>query len=109
MAGSLIELPNGDAATKGHLAPAITGSGPGVVVLQEWWGLVPHIEDICDRFAAEGFTALAPDLYQGESTVEPSDAATLMQALNIDITETILRKTILTLLAHPAVSSEKVG
>lgn len=39
--------------------------GPGVVVLQEWWGLVPHIIDVADRFAAQGFTALAPDLYHG--------------------------------------------
>jgi carboxymethylenebutenolidase len=109
MAGQRIALPNGEAATEGYLAIPELGKGPGIIVLQEWWGLVPHIEDICDRFAAEGFTALAPDLYQGESTTEPSDAATLMQALNIDVTETILRKTILTMLAHPAVTSEKMG
>lgn len=109
MAGQRIDLPNGDAATVGYLAIPSSGSGPGVIVLQEWWGLVPHIEDICDRFAAEGFVALAPDLYQGESTKDPSDAATLMQALNISKTETILRKTCLTLLAHDAVTSEKVG
>jgi dienelactone hydrolase len=38
------------------------GDGPGVVVLHEWWALVPQIEDVCERLAAKGFTALAPDL-----------------------------------------------
>ena len=60
------------------------GSGPGVIVIQEWWGLVPHIESVVDRFAAAGFTALAPDLYHGESTTEPDGAGKLMMALNLD-------------------------
>ena len=50
------------------------GNGPGVIVIQEWWGLVPHIEDVADRFAAEGFFALAPDLYHGEKTTSPDQA-----------------------------------
>jgi len=53
-------------------------------VIQEWWGLVPHIEDVCERFAAEGFVALAPDLYRGESTTEPDEAGKLMMAMNLD-------------------------
>lgn len=61
-----------------------TGKGPGVVVLQEWWGLVPHIKDVCDRVAAQGFTALAPDLYHGKATTHPDDAGRMMMALNID-------------------------
>lgn len=60
------------------------GSGPGVIVIQEWWGLVPHIQDVADRFAAAGFTALAPDLYHGESASEPDGAGKLMMALNLD-------------------------
>jgi carboxymethylenebutenolidase len=55
---------------------------PGVVVLQEWWGLVPHIEDVADRFAAQGYVALAPDLYHGKSTVEAEEASHLMQGLD---------------------------
>lgn len=74
---------NGDTAT-GYLATPESGSGPGVIVIQEWWGLVPHIVDVVDRFAAAGFTALAPDLYRGESTTEPDEAGKLMMALNID-------------------------
>lgn len=62
----------------------IAGSGPGVLVIQEWWGLVPHIMDVVDRFAAAGFTALAPDLYHGESSTEPDGAGKLMMALNIE-------------------------
>ena len=60
------------------------GRGPGVVVLHEWWGLVPHITDVCDRFAALGLTALAPDLYHGATAAysEPEDADALMKGLD---------------------------
>jgi carboxymethylenebutenolidase len=67
----------------GYLATPPTGAGLPVIVIQEWWGLVPHIEDVCERFAAEGFVALAPDLYQGKSATEPDEAGKLMMALNI--------------------------
>ena len=70
--------------SNGHTCDGyIAGSGPGVLVIQEWWGLVPHIRDVVDRFAAAGFTALAPDLYHGQSTTEPDGAGKLMMALNI--------------------------
>ncbi|MDA8292443.1 MAG: alpha/beta fold hydrolase, partial [Actinomycetota bacterium] len=59
------------------------GPGPGVVVIQEWWGLVPHIEDLCDRFASEGFVALAPDFYHGATTTEPDEAGRLMMAMEL--------------------------
>lgn len=62
----------------------IAGSGPGVLVIQEWWGLVPHITDVVDRLGAAGFTALAPDLYHGESSAEPDGAGKLMMALNLE-------------------------
>jgi len=65
----------------GYLADS---NGPGVVVLHEWWGLVPHIIDVCDRFAALGFTALAPDLYQGATAAnsEVDDAEKLLTELD---------------------------
>ncbi|MDQ1709134.1 MAG: carboxymethylenebutenolidase [Frankiaceae bacterium] len=72
---------NGDEA-QGYLAVPGSGAGPGVVVIQEWWGLVPHVRDLADRFAAEGFIALAPDLYHGESTTEPDEAAKRAMALD---------------------------
>ena len=63
----------------GYLAD---GGGPGLVVLHEWWGLVPHVKDIADRFQALGYTALAPDLYEGETADrEPDDAEKLMMSL----------------------------
>jgi len=61
----------------------IAGSGPGLLVIQEWWGLVPHIKDVVDRFGAAGFTALAPDLYHGESSTEPDGAGKLMMGLHL--------------------------
>ena len=65
----------------GYLA---VGEGPGIVVLHEWWGLVPHIKDVCDRFAQLGFTALAPDLYHGATAAntEPDDAEKLLMELD---------------------------
>ena len=55
-----------------------------MVVIQEWWGLVDHIKDVCDRFAAAGFVALAPDLYHGASTTEPDEAGKAMMAMQMD-------------------------
>jgi carboxymethylenebutenolidase len=80
----MIEFPSNGSTGTGYLAVPASGSGPGVVVIQEWWGLVPHIKDLCDRFAAEGFVALAPDLYRGESTTEPDEAGKKMMALQLD-------------------------
>src|ERR687891_2987218 len=92
----------------GYLArPA--GSGPGVIVIQEWWGLVPHIEDIADRFAAEGFVALAPDLYHGEKTTSPDQAGKLMMSLKIDEAAKDLGGAITHLKGHAKVTGSKVG
>jgi carboxymethylenebutenolidase len=78
----------GDTVTfrsNGHTCDGyLAGEGPGVIVIQEWWGLVPHITDVVDRLAAAGFTALAPDLYHGASSSEPDGAGKLMMALNLD-------------------------
>ncbi len=82
--GEIVEFPSNGGAAEGYLAMPEGGAGIPLVVIQEWWGLVPHITDVCDRFAAEGFVALAPDLYHGETTTEPDEAGKLMMALNID-------------------------
>jgi carboxymethylenebutenolidase len=57
---------------------------PALIVIQEWWGLTPHIEDIAQRFAREGFIAVAPDLYDGMSTKDPKAAGNLMGALKTE-------------------------
>src|SRR5688572_7761238 len=96
-------------STAGYLAKPASGTGPGVIVLQEWWGLVPHIEDIADRFAAEGFVALAPDLYHGEKATGPDQAGKLMMALDIDRAEKDLAGAIDYLKAQTGVTGSRVG
>jgi carboxymethylenebutenolidase len=82
--GDMVEFPSNGGTASGYLATPEGGGGIPLVVIQEWWGLVPHIKDVCDRFAAEGFAALAPDLYRGGTTTEPDEAGKLMMALNIE-------------------------
>ncbi|HXH59754.1 MAG TPA: dienelactone hydrolase family protein, partial [Fimbriimonadaceae bacterium] len=74
MNGTMIEFNGNGKPYTGYLSRSASGSGPGVIVIQEWWGLVGHIKDVADRFAAEGFTALAPDFYHGKATKEPDEA-----------------------------------
>ena len=78
--GEMVEFKSNGGTCAGYLAGT---SGPGVIVIQEWWGLVPHITDIADRFAAEGFVALAPDMYHGEMTDEPDLAGKLLMSMNL--------------------------
>jgi carboxymethylenebutenolidase len=82
--GEMVTFTSNGGTCDGYLAVPEGTDGPGVIVIQEWWGLVPHIRDVADRFAVAGFTALAPDLYRGESTNEPDEAGKLMMALNVD-------------------------
>jgi carboxymethylenebutenolidase len=82
--GELIEFPSNGSTASGYLAVPEGGGGPGVIVIQEWWGLVEHIKDVCDRFAAAGFVALAPDLYHGVTVSEPDEAGKAMMALKMD-------------------------
>ena len=89
--GSMIQFPMNGASGGGYLATPTAGSGPGIVVIQEWWGLVDHIKNVADRLAAAGFVALAPDFYDGETTTSPDEAGKLMMALNIGEAEKKLR------------------
>jgi carboxymethylenebutenolidase len=78
-----IEFPTSAGSATGYLAVPAGEHGPGVIVLQEWWGVDEHIRSLCDRLAAEGFYALAPDLYKGETTTQPSEAQQKMMALSM--------------------------
>lgn len=91
MAGKMVDFPSNGGTTHGYLATPASGKGPGVLVIQEWWGLVPHIKRVADRFAAEGFSALAPDMYHGKTADEPDGAGKLFMALNIAQAEKDLR------------------
>ena len=107
MAGRMVEFASNGTKTSGYLATPASGNGPGVLVLQEWWGLVPHIKNVCDRFAAEGFSALAPDMYHGKTADEPDGAGKLFMALNIAQAEKDLRGAAQYLLQHS--STAKLG
>jgi len=82
--GERVSFASNGGTSEGYLAVPESGSGPAVIVIQEWWGLVGHITAVADRFAAEGFVALAPDLYHGRQTSEPDEAGKLMMGLAMD-------------------------
>ena len=82
--GEMIDFASNGAICPGYLAKPESGGGAGIVVVQEWWGLVPHIRELCDRFAGEGFVALAPDLYHGQVTKEPDEAMKLAMSVQLD-------------------------
>ncbi len=109
MAGEMVQFPSNGRTAEGYLAAPAQGKGRGVIVIQEWWGLVPHIKDVCDRFATAGYVALAPDLYHGKSTKSPDEAGKLMMAMRIDEAEKDLGGAIQFLLQHKSVDSKKAG
>ena len=79
-----VSFPANGEEMPGYLArPEGDGPFPGVIVVQEWWGLDDHIQDVCRRFAREGYAALAPDLYRGKVTSEPDEAQKLMMSLDM--------------------------
>jgi carboxymethylenebutenolidase len=82
--GEMVSYPSNGGTSEGYLAVPSSGSGPAVVVIQEWWGLVPHIREVAERFAETGFVALAPDLFHGAQTTEPDEAGKLVMGLAMD-------------------------
>jgi carboxymethylenebutenolidase len=107
--GEMVTFPANGRTADGYLARPSSGRGPGVIVIQEWWGLVDHIKDLSDRFAREGFVALAPDLYHGERTKSPDQAGKLFMALNIAETAKDLRGAAAYLRSLAEVQSKKVA
>lgn len=94
---------------EGYLALPESESGPAVIVIQEWWGLVGHIKDVVDRFAAAGFVAFAPDLYHGQAAAEPDVAMKLMMELQLDLAGKEIINAANYLLSLPETSTEHVG
>jgi carboxymethylenebutenolidase len=82
--GEMVNFASNGDVCEGYLAVPASGSGPGVIVIQEWWGLVDHIKEVADRFAEAGFAALAPDFFRGLKTTEPDEAMRLMMSLAMD-------------------------
>jgi carboxymethylenebutenolidase len=93
----------------GYLAKPESGAGPGVLVIQEWWGLDDHMADIVDRLAGEGFVALAPDLFGGRVAHDSDTAGKYMQQLPADQAARDLAGAVDYLLADDDVTSAKVG
>jgi carboxymethylenebutenolidase len=82
--GEVVSFASNGGSAEGYLARASTSRAPGVIVIQEWWGLNDNIKGIADRFAAAGYVALAPDLYNGQVTAEPDEAMKMMMAMKMD-------------------------
>jgi carboxymethylenebutenolidase len=82
--GEMVTFASNGGTAEGYLAKPASGKGPGVIVIQEWWGLNDNIKNIADRFAAEGYLALAPDLYHGKVTAEPDEAGKIMMELKME-------------------------
>lgn len=107
--GREIQIASQDGEFKAYLATPASGHGPGLVVLQEWWGLVPQIRDVCDRLARSGFVALAPDLYRGESTTDPDVAGRLMMELEIERAGRDLEAAVEALRRESATTGSRIG
>ncbi len=107
--GRRLTIESEDGDFEAYVARPAGGAGPGVIVLQEWWGLVPQIEGVCDRLARAGFVALAPDLYRGESTTDPDQAGRLMMALEIDRAGRDLALAVDALRRQPETTTARIG
>lgn len=107
--GKRLKLVNGGQSVPGYLAKPLSAAAHGVIVVQEWWGLVPHIERVADRFADEGFVALAPDLYRGQTADAPTDANKLMMGLRVEDAARDIESAITHLMHWPSLGSRKVG
>ena len=103
--GERVEFPSNGHTCQGYF----DGKGPAVVVIQEWWGLVPHIEDLVHRFAGEGFAAIAPDLYHGKTTKSPDDAGKMLMELDIERAEREIAGAADYVLSRPECTSSKFG
>lgn len=107
---SMIEFKGNGDIVPGYLARPESGDNlPAVVVIQEWWGLNAHIKDVADRFAREGFVALAPDLYRGVVAKEPDEAQKLAMELDHPKAIVDIQGAVNYLISQDYVSSQKAG
>jgi carboxymethylenebutenolidase len=99
----------GGGTAHGYLALPPSGSGPGVIVIQEWWGLTDHIADITDRFAQAGFVALAPDLFGGSVAHDSAEAYRMVSELPTDRGAELLSGAVDYLLSREETTGDSVG
>jgi carboxymethylenebutenolidase len=94
MASDTLLFDTANGSTTAYVAQPAIDTKRAVIVVQEWWGLVDHIKDIANRWAAEGFIAIAPDLYRGKKAANAEEAGKLMHDLQIDDGIDTIRSTI---------------
>lgn len=104
-----VTFTSNDREVHGYLQVPRSGNGPGVIVIQEWWGLTSHIADIVRRLADAGFVSLAPDLYGGRVTHDVAEAAEMMTQLPLETAVEDLSGAVDFLLQHDSVTSSTVG
>jgi carboxymethylenebutenolidase len=106
-----VDFPSNGGSASGYLVTPSSGSGPGILVIQEWWGLDSGIKEMADRLGAAGFVALAPDLYHGELAghTEIDKASKLMQSMPPDRAGRDMSAAIDYLAKHSAVTSQSIG
>jgi len=107
--GEMVTFPSNGGQAEGYLGVPDAGQGPGVVVIQEWWGLNQQIKEVCDRYTTEGFVALAPDLYRGKQTTQADEAGQLMMAMNIEQAAKDMTGAVDYVRGHDAVTGSGVG
>jgi carboxymethylenebutenolidase len=112
MAGQMVKFPANGGTAEGYLATPSSGKGPGVIVIQEWWGLTEQVKGVADMFAREGFVALSPDFYHGKAAKigEPDNAQKLMmEFFQANTAAKDAKGAAEYLTTNPAVTSKKVG
>jgi carboxymethylenebutenolidase len=108
--GKIVEFGVGKGNAEGYFYhPDESLNLPGLIIIQEWWGLNDHIKDVADRFAGEGYAVLAPDLYHGKETKDPEEAGRLMQSLGQDEAITVLNGAVEYLKSQGNIESERIG
>ncbi len=102
---------NGDNAYAFVAQPDDDVRHPGIVLIQEWWGIEPHIRDLAQKLAAEGFVVAVPDLYHGKIATEPNEAQKMVMMMrgNVDKTAKEIIGALDTLKAMPNVEPKKLG
>ena len=108
-----VQYPSGNVTVRAHVAaPQTKERRPAIIVIQEWWGLTDHIKDVARRYAAEGYVAIAPDLYSrlgNALTTDPGEAGKLMNTLKQDDGLADLNATVAYLKTVPEVDAKRIG
>jgi carboxymethylenebutenolidase len=108
-----VHYPSDDVTVRAFVAaPQTKDKRPAIIVIQEWWGLTDHIKDIARRYAAEGYVAIAPDLYSrlgNALTTDPGEAGKLMNTLKQEDGLKDLNATVAYLKSAPEVDGTRIG